>query len=146
MIIPNTFKLSKKVLTKVATPVNFDNPQLNRTLANRMLEFMQQQGGIGLAAPQVGISKRVFVMQIDRLATFCFNPEIISVSEETMPFEEGCLSFPGEQLTTKRPRSIEVRYQDHSGVWINGQFSGLASVCFQHELDHLNGVVFHERA
>jgi len=145
MIIPTTFKLTKKVLTKAATPIDFSNPQLNQTLAQRMLEFMRAQGGIGLAAPQIGISKRVFVMQIDRLAAFCFNPEIVSSSDERMIFDEGCLSFPGEQLSISRPKHIEVRYQNYAGEWTTSRLSGLASICFQHELDHLDGIVFHNR-
>ena len=145
MIIPQTLKLTKKVLYKPASPIAFDNTNLNLTLANRMFTFMMTKDGIGLAAPQVGISKRLFVMYIDGLLYHCFNPEIIEASEELMTFKEGCLSFPDEFLTITRPKTIQVRYQDHEGTWIEKTFDGLASVCFQHELDHLNGIVFHDR-
>lgn len=145
MIIPKTFKLTKKVLTRVATPIDFANPQLNQTLAERMLAFMHANNGIGLAAPQIGISKRLFVMQIDRMAMFCFNPKIVCTSLDFKPFDEGCLSFPGEVVTITRPKTIEIRYQNHRGDWTCGQLSGLASVCYQHELDHLDGIVMHDR-
>ena len=145
MIIPQILKLTKKVLHNVAVPMAFDNTKLNLTLANRMFSFMMSKDGIGLAAPQIGISKRLFVMYVNGTVFHCFNPEILESSDELMTFEEGCLSFPDEFIKITRPKDIQVRYQDHEGIWIEKSFEGVASVCFQHELDHLNGIVFHDR-
>lgn len=145
MIIPQTLKLTKKVLHNPATPMSFDNTKLNLNLANRMFSFMMSKDGIGLAAPQIGISKRLFVMYVDGTVFHCFNPEIIESSQELLTFKEGCLSFPDEFIDITRPKNIRVRYQDHEGTWIEKSFEGIASVCFQHELDHLNGIVFHDR-
>jgi len=145
MIIPKILKLTSKVLHKPAKPITFDNTKLNLTLANRMFSFMMTKDGIGLAAPQVGISKRVFVMYVEGLLFHCFNPEIVKLSQELLTFKEGCLSFPDEFIEITRPKTIQVRYQDHEGTWIEKSFDGIASVCFQHELDHLNGIVFHDR-
>jgi peptide deformylase len=145
MIIPQTLKLTKKVLHNQATPIAFDNIKLNLTLANRMFTFMMSKDGIGLAAPQIGISKRLFVMYVNGMLYHCFNPEITKSSLELVTFKEGCLSFPDEFINITRPKNIQVRYQDHTGSWIEKSFEGIASVCFQHELDHLNGIVFHDR-
>jgi peptide deformylase len=145
MIIPDKFKLSAKVLHKAGTPMDFKNPNLNLTLAKRMVEFMLANGGIGLAAPQIGISKRLFVMKIDEVAYHCFNPEITWSSEERVPCQEGCLSYPDEFIEIIRPKDIKVKFQDHAGSWHEHEFTGLHSVCFQHEYDHLDGIVMYDR-
>ena len=143
--IPQKIKLTKKVLCNVAKPMDFDYPQQNLILANRMHAFMRDNDAIGLAAPQIGISRRVFVMQVGELAFNCFNPKILESSDELITFEEGCLSFPDEFLTITRPKTIKVQYQDHTGAEIIKVLKDIVSICFQHELDHLNGIVFHDR-
>lgn len=110
-----------------------------------MLDTMRRNKGIGLAAPQVGLSKRLFVMEIGSDQRICFNPEITEISKETSDYEEGCLSFPGESCIIKRPSSITVRYQNYRGDWYTERLSGLMARCFQHELDHLDGIVMHDK-
>ena len=99
MKIPNYLKLTKKVLFNVAQPATFENPHLNNCLIDKMYKFMVSQNAIGLAAPQIGISKRIFVMSANNCPTFCFNPEIIKFNDTLLTSIEGCLSFPGEELT-----------------------------------------------
>jgi len=137
--------LTRRVLFKQAKSVDFRWPYQNLTLCTSMLKFMRLNNGIGLAAPQIGISKRVFVMDIHGRERACFNPEITFRSDVLSEFPEGCLSFPGEECTIKRPDTISVRYQDYQGNWIEDDMVGLEARCFQHELDHLNGIVMHDR-
>ena len=147
--IPTKFKFVDTVLHTVAEPFDFNKPEKNLFLANKMLDFMKESNGIGLAAPQVGISARVFVMQTNfdtgSMAMHCFNPRIISHGSQYAQIEEGCLSFPGETMTIRRPAQIEVEYHNHKGDTINAILWGINSICFQHELDHLDGIVMHDR-
>jgi len=138
-------ELTRRVLFKKAKPVEFRWPHQNLILANNMLKFMRENDGIGLAAPQIGISKRVFVMEVHGRERMCFNPEIIFSSDVLTEFPEGCLSFIGDQCIIKRPDTICVKYQDHQGNWIEDDMVGLEARCFQHELDHLDGIVMHDR-
>ena len=137
--------LTRRVLFKQAKSVDFKWPHQNLTLCTSMLKFMRLNKGIGLAAPQIGISKRVFVMDVHGRERACFNPEITFQSDVLAEFPEGCLSFPGEECIIKRPDTISVRYQDCHGDWIEDDMVGLEARCFQHELDHLDGVVMHDR-
>jgi peptide deformylase len=138
-------KLTRRVLHKIARPVDFSFPWKNQRLANTLLEFMLTQNGIGLAAPQVGISQRVFVMKIGLRSWACFNPQILKHSDDFTNLDEGCLSFPGDQCTINRPNAIQVKYCTASGDIIQEHLIGLASRCFQHELDHLDGITMHDR-
>lgn len=106
---------------------------------------MFEEGGVGFAANQMGILYRVFAMNIGGQTTFYYNPEIISESSETIVLEEGCLSFPGLKFKVKRPNNITVRYQDRNGDVHTEAMYGLSARCFQHELDHLDGVCFIDR-
>ena len=110
-----------------------------------MIELMRAENGIGLAAPQIGISRRVFVMEIGDRRWACFNPEIIGHSQNVVDFNEGCLSFKGDSCIIKRPESITVRYQNHRGEWQQETLDGLVARCFQHELDHLDGITMWDR-
>jgi len=139
-------KLTKRVLHRAAKPVAFEWTYQNQRLADEMLAFMHDQGGIGLAAPQIGRSIRLFVMDVQGRPRVCFNPQIIEASQIMAEFPEACLSFPGDQCTIKRPDTIIVRYQDARGEWTETNLVGLEARCFQHELDHLDGVVMHDRA
>lgn len=138
-------KLTKRVLHKRAKSVLFAWPHQNQDLAQRMIRFMQQQRAIGLAAPQIGQSLRLFVMQVQGRIRVCFNPEIVESSTVLSEFKEGCLSFPGESCTIKRSDTIIVRYQDAQGDWAEDNLVGLEARCFQHELDHLEGVTMYDR-
>jgi peptide deformylase len=138
-------KLTKKVLHNTARVVEFAWPYQNKQLADSMLDLMRREHGIGLAATQVGISKRLFVMEINGVTRACFNPEIVNTSKELVDFDEGCLSFPGESCIIKRPDNILVKYFNVAGIEIIERLTGLPSRCFQHELDHLNGITMHDR-
>lgn len=138
-------KLTKKVLHKQAKPVSFDWPFQNQKMAREMLEFMVKENGIGLAATQIGLAKRLFVMSVHGRDRICFNPEIVESSDVLAEFPEGCLSFPGDQCIIKRPDTIIVRYQDAEGNWTQDSLVGLEARCFQHELDHLDGITMHDR-
>lgn len=117
----------------------------NENLANEMLEIMHKENGIGLAATQIGRSVRLFVMEIAGVQYRCFNPEITETSQNVVEFREGCLSFKGDQCIIKRPNEISVQYQDSQGRWYRGRLDGLAARCFQHELDHLDGITMWDR-
>lgn len=140
-------KLTNKVLYRPAKAVeDFSHPTQNSFLAEQMFSFMKKNDGIGLAAPQVGISRRLFVMEIGQVRRVCFNPEITGHSTDLTEYTEGCLSFPGEECKIKRPGTVSVRYQNTEGIWIAEQLQGLEARCFQHELDHLDGITMHDRA
>lgn len=139
-------KLQKRVLYKVASPFTDKDTEKDKSaLAFEMVLTMQEQLGIGLAAPQVGVSKRLFVMWINGNVYHCFNPEVLSVSDKTSEFQEGCLSFPDEEYTLERPEKITVSYEDFRGNRQEREFSGIEARCFLHELDHLNGITFKMR-
>lgn len=134
-------------LTQVSTPWIFGVDGDAVELEKAMCDFMVENRGIGLAANQVGITKRVFVMGSYNIENFpepfaLFNPRIIKISDETLLAKEGCLSYPDLWLSVKRPAVIEVEYQDSLGNTHEAAMSGLIARCFQHELDHLDGVCF----
>jgi peptide deformylase len=146
MIIPNKFKLSHRVLKNVAKTITFEYPVQLSQLAIRMHEFMATNDAIGLAAPQIGISRRLFVMNVNGVPRTCFNPEAHWATEDQLfEFKEGCLSFPKEFITLSRPRKILARYQDFLGNWEEHELEELEAVCYQHELDHLVGITMHDR-
>ena len=118
-----------------------------RSLLNDMLETMYSAPGIGLAAVQVGILKRLIVIDIskekdEKDPLFLINPEIISRSKNTSIYEEGCLSLPGHYAEIERPAECHLKYIDYNGKEKEIKASGLLSTCIQHEVDHLNGVLF----
>lgn len=134
-------------LTQISTPWDFDQDQNAKELEQALCDFMIKNHGIGLAANQIGIAKRVFTMGSYNIEGFpqpfaLFNPEIINQSQEEILDNEGCLSYPGLWLSVKRPAVVEVRYQDSDGNTHDVAMSGLIARCFQHELDHLNGICF----
>jgi peptide deformylase len=112
-----------------------------------MLETMYAAPGIGLAAIQVGVAKRVIVMDLaregeDKQPRYFVNPEILWRSEETAPYEEGCLSVPEIYDEVERPARVKLRYLNYAGETIEEDAEGLYAVCIQHEMDHLDGVLF----
>jgi len=120
-------------------------------LSDAMFTAMFRYGGIGLSANQVGLPFNMFVMgghpQLeDGLRMTCFNPTIISSSEEKVAMKEGCLSFPFVFLTITRPRKVVVKYEDEKGDLKEGHLDGMMSRIFQHEYDHMLGRVFTEYA
>jgi peptide deformylase len=126
---------------------NFDEEL--EELVGRMVETMMVEEGVGLAAPQVGVSRRIAVVNPDpynpdTLITLV-NPRILSCGSETDCIEEGCLSVPGIRGKIERPVEIEVEYQDTTGKRRCVKVDGLVSRIIQHELDHLDGVLFVDR-
>jgi peptide deformylase len=115
-------------------------------LARDMLETMYDAPGIGLAAPQVGILKRVIVMDCIKEGPpepiVLVNPEVIWASEDVSLYEEGCLSIPEQYAEVRRPAAVTVRWLDLNGAAQVRTFEGLWATCVQHEIDHLNGKLF----
>lgn len=133
-------------LKKLCAPVTEVTDSI-RKLADDMLQTMYDAPGVGLAAPQIGVMKRVFVMDCHREdagkePTVCINPEIIWASEELIENEEGCLSIPDIYEMVTRPASVKLRYLDRDGVINERPCDELWAICAQHELDHLNGKLF----
>ena len=114
-------------------------------LIQDMFASMHAAEGLGLAAPQIGRSLRLCVIELDGERMVLINPYITAASKEKIPFEEGCLSLPGEFLWIDRSEKITVRYQDENGVARKMKASGLLSVALQHEIDHLEGVLILDR-
>ena len=137
--------LTRRTLKLVLKPADLRNQWANEDLVNRMQILMHAEGGIGLAANQCGERVRMFIMLIDGEFWECFNPEIIEHSTDLTEFNEGCLSFKGEYVIIKRPSTIDVRYYDSKGTLNVERLEGLPARCFQHELDHLNGITMHDR-
>jgi peptide deformylase len=134
-------------LIQSSTDWDFSSDGDAKALEQEMIKFMLVNNGIGLAANQVGLTKRVFVMGSNNLPDFpkpfaVFNPRIIESSIETTIYKEGCLSYPGLWLSVNRPKSIRAEYQDSDGNTITADINDYVARCFQHELDHLNGICF----
>jgi peptide deformylase len=134
------------VLKQVSTKVDVVDDDL-RALMDDMLETMYAAPGIGLAAIQIGVPKRVIVMDLARpeeepQPRYYVNPEILWASEETAPYEEGCLSVPEIFDEVERPAKVKLRYLNYQGEQVEEDADGLFAVCIQHEMDHLNGVLF----
>ena len=123
-----------------------------RQLISDMIETMYDAHGIGLAAIQVGVDQRILVIDLQeeedeegkpvKNPKAYINPEILSVSEELSTYNEGCLSIPEQYAEVKRPVCCRVRWQDEHGAMHEEELDGLLSTCMQHEIDHLNGVLF----
>jgi peptide deformylase len=126
---------------------DFDNPPVDpNKFASSLTETCKVHNGFGLSANQCGFSYRVFVMGSAEEYVAFFNPKIIGQSEEESLITEGCLSFPMLAIKISRPNLIDVVYQDYNGQKHNTTLSGISAHVFQHELDHLNGIVYTERA
>jgi peptide deformylase len=142
------FKLGPhESLIQKSEPWDFSKDSNAEELEKEMIHFMIESKGIGLAANQVGLTKRVFVMGSYNIPGFpepfaLFNPRIIEASTELVLDDEGCLSYPGLFLKVKRPSWVVVEYQNSKGDTIEAQLDGYLSKCFQHELDHLDGICF----
>jgi len=133
-------------LKRIAEPVKKVDAEVRR-LMDDMLETMYKAPGIGLAAPQVGALKRVIVIDIAREdekpePLRMANPELIWVSEEDAVYNEGCLSLPEHYADVTRPAAIKVRYIDHENEIRVLEADGLLATCIQHEMDHLEGILF----
>ena len=149
MAILRIYEYPHPILKKKAEPVAEVNDDLRRVLDD-MLETMYEAPGVGLAAPQVGLSQRMVVIDAARedeepAPMYLINPEIIWRSEETEICEEGCLSVPEQNAEVERPASVRVRYTDYHGQSQEILAEGFLAVVVQHELDHLNGILYIDR-
>ena len=137
---PNT------LLRQVSQPVEqVGEPE--KELMNDMLETMYAANGIGLAAIQIGVPKRIIVMDLSKeenkkLPMYFVNPVITKKNNEKTTYEEGCLSVPNQFAEIDRPSKCEVEYLDYNGNKQNLQAEGLLATCIQHEIDHLEGILF----
>ena len=141
MALRNIVTVGDSVLTKVSRPVTKFDRRLHQLLDD-MTETLEDAGGVGLAAPQVGILRRVVVVDTGEDGVLeLVNPEIIAQSGEQTGLE-GCLSVPGEYGIVTRPNEVTVRAQDRDGNWFEAEGEGLIARCFCHELAHLEGQLY----
>ena len=146
MSIKNIITEPDPILRKKSEFIEKVDDELKKLL-DEMLETMYSAPGIGLAAVQIGILKRVIVIDISKEnekknPLFLINPEIIFRSKETSVYEEGCLSLPGHFAEIERPAECQISYIDYYGIEKKLNADGLLSTCVQHEIDHLNGILF----
>lgn len=143
MAIRNIVKEGDETLKKVCRPVEkFDDRLL--ALVEDMKDTLKKADGLGLAAPQIGILRRIFVLvDDDETVRTMINPEIV-LAEGTQEAHEGCLSVPGVFGKTSRPAHVVVRAQDEYGREVTMDRRGITAVCLCHENDHLNGILFRE--
>ena len=138
--------LPDPLLRKVSAPVTSVDTEV-KNLMDDMLETMYAAPGIGLAAVQVGVLKRIIVIDLSKEGEkkdplFIVNPQITFKSDELISYEEGCLSIPNQFAEVKRPSSCKVNFLDYNGKKREINADGLLATCIQHEVDHLNGVLF----
>jgi peptide deformylase len=138
------------VLKTKAEPVEKITPEI-RKLLDDMMETMYAARGIGLAAPQVGVSSRVIVMDVEQREDkegeagkpiSLINPEIIWASDEIGSYKEGCLSIPDQYADVERPVKVRIKYMDENGASQELEADGLLAICIQHEIDHIDGILF----
>lgn len=137
------------ILRKPAAEFDFKNPIMDPlVLEKELVETMVANKGLGLAANQVGICTRVFVTKSvnypEQIQAY-FNPIVVDSATDLNDLPEGCLSFPNVYVKIKRPVRILARWQNAQGAWNEGELGGYDCVCFLHELDHLEGIVFQDR-
>lgn len=145
----NIVKYPDPILMEKMPEFDFANPIEDPVkLEAEMIETMLANGGLGLAANQVGVRTRMFVMGHPKArehAQAFFNPVIVGVTEDSIEDEEGCLSFSGIYATLKRPRGIQVRFQNSKGEHQEAEFFNYEARCFLHEFDHLEGITYKDR-
>ena len=134
-------------LKQKSVPVEGAVTDSHRALMDDMLETMYAAPGIGLAAIQIGVALRIIVMDIaregeEKAPRYFVNPEIVWASEDLAPYEEGCLSVPEIYDEIERPARVKLRYLNYHGEAVEEEAEGLFAVCIQHEMDHLEGVLF----
>jgi peptide deformylase len=133
------------ILRTPTIPYNFSARKDAEYIAYSLVETMSHYGGLGLSANQVGLKDRICVINMGEKAWVLFNPEIIETSGKIADFQEGCLSYPGLYVKCNRLDHIKVRFQAVGGQFLEQEFDGLTAVCVQHELDHLDGIVYTSR-
>ncbi|HEX8640669.1 MAG TPA: peptide deformylase [Allosphingosinicella sp.] len=151
MAILPIYETPDPVLRQISSPVEEVNDEL-RKLVDDMFDTMYAAPGIGLAAVQVGVPKRLLVIDLQepeeedgepvRDPRVFINPEILETSETTKPYQEGCLSVPDQYAEVLRPDRVRARWVDREGTAHEEWIDGLLAICLQHEIDHLNGILF----
>lgn len=145
----NIIKFPDPILREIMPDFDFQNPIMDPALLeSELVTAMLGNGGVGLSANQIGVRCKVFAMghsEQPESAQAFFNPVIIKVSTDTNDMIEGCLSFPGVYVNIKRPRVIQVGWQDRTGQWHEDEFDGYTAKCFCHEFDHINGIAMPDR-
>ena len=146
MAVREIIKLPDKRLRLVSEPVKQVDAGIKK-LVDELFETMYDAPGIGLAAIQVGVPKRVITMDLSKKEDnhqpqVFINPEIVWTSDETAKYEEGCLSIPDYYEEVERPAEVKVKYLDRDGKSREIKAKGLLATCLQHEIDHINGVLF----
>jgi peptide deformylase len=146
MTIKPLIILPDPLLRQVSKPVERVDSDIQR-LADDMLETMYDAPGIGLAAIQIGVARRMLVIDVaregeEKQPLVFINPEIVSSSDERSVYEEGCLSIPDYYAEVERPATVGVKYLDRDGKEQTMKADSLLATCLQHEIDHLNGVLF----
>ncbi len=151
MAILPIYETPDPILRQISSPVEAVDDEL-RKLIDDMFDTMYAAPGIGLAAVQVGVPKRLLVIDLQepeeedgepvRDPRVFINPEILEASETTQPYQEGCLSVPDQYAEVLRPDRVRARWLDRDGVQQEEWIDGLLAVCLQHEIDHLNGILF----
>ena len=142
-LLPNTHPSLSVPVTEVT-----DNQENREQIQQELVATMRAKNGVGLSAPQIGIRARVFVMYADikkKEILSCFNPKILTFSEEQVLMSEGCLSWPGLWLKIRRPEGIEVAFENVKGELQENAMWGLEARIFQHEYDHMNAIDFTKR-
>jgi len=139
--------LTPERLMTVCEPFDFANQpfdpiEFSKDLVRTMIDNM----GLGLAANQVGAPYRIFALFTQPENTVCFNPVIVDEGDEKIVLDEGCLSYPGLVVKVKRSKSIKVRFARPNGEVVTEKYTGITARAFQHEMDHLDGVIFFNRA
>ncbi|MBP9751671.1 MAG: peptide deformylase [Candidatus Moranbacteria bacterium] len=135
----------QEVLHRHAARVAYPTTPEMRALIPEMIEVMRKADGVGLAAPQIGKSISLCVIEINGIVSAYFNPKIVTASEEKVIFEEGCLSLPGEFFPIERHEKITIRYDDISGKSRKLTATGFMAIVLQHEIDHLEGTLIIDR-
>lgn len=137
-LVPHTDPILREVIPEFDFSAPPEDPiKIARQVADAMIWYK----GVGLSANQIGLRYRAFAMRTNPVIV-CFNPRIVFAQPETKEMEEGCLSFPGIGVKVKRFDTIRVRYQEPNGNFVNKPFVGMTARIFQHETDHLNGILF----
>ncbi len=146
MTIKPLIILPDPILRQVSKPIETIDSEVKK-LADDMLETMYDAPGIGLAAIQIGVARRMLVLDVskdgeDKQPLVFINPEVVSSTDARSVYEEGCLSIPDYYAEVERPAGITVRHLDRDGKEQLTEADGLLATCLQHEIDHLNGVLF----
>ena len=146
MTIKPLIILPDPILRQISTPIETMDREVKK-LADDMLETMYDAPGIGLVAIQIGVARRMLVLDVskdgdDKMPLVFINPEVVSASDARSVYEEGCLSIPDYYAEVERPAAISVKYLDRDGKEQLTEADGLLATCLQHEIDHLNGVLF----